>query len=277
MRKKFIFKSIIAGFIILFLMIDCDCDSSGKSDPDRNLELFLGEPAFRVDTLQIDEELVRVDDDPECMEDRSCNALGGFVASMANPNLQMALDEGLANIIFIYRGLTEDNWEGPTDIICAAINGLCGVPDAPADCEGGETEFYIDPAYYGPTPEQPNLGEKDLHLVFKDITVTAGYTEVDVEELSLPFPIDDELVNLIACNLIASGTVEPDLSGFSDGLLTGAITEDSFAELVEEGIGIPWDFAKLFLGEPDTDCDGDPAYSVLMISTGIALTLYEVP
>jgi hypothetical protein len=154
---------------------------------------------------------------------------------------------------------------------------LCGVPDAPADCEGGETEFYIDPAYYGLTPEQPNLGEKDLHLVFKDITVTAGYTEVDVEELSLPFPIDDELVNLIACNLIASGTVEPDLSGFSDGLLTGAITEDSFRELVEEGIGIPWSIAKLFLGEPDTDCDGDPAYSVRMISTGIAITLYEMP
>jgi hypothetical protein len=243
---------------------------------------FLGEPAFRVDKLEIPQELVRMDVNPTCTVDRSCNSLGGLAASMTNPELQAALDEGEANITFIYKGLTVDNVVGPTTVIGSAINGLCEVPYARADCEGGELEFFIDPSYYDPVT-------KELNLAFPTVVDDKSYTEVDVGTLSLPFPTDLGPVNLILCNLIVSGTVNTDLSGITGGLLTGAIVEgfedpdnpESLSDLVESGMGMDWELAKAVIGEPDTECTVDgvdrDAYSVRLESTAIAVDLYEVP
>jgi hypothetical protein len=243
-----------------------------------HLACFLGEPAFRVDTLKISAELVRCEDlaCSNCLADRSCNSLGGLAASITNPELQAAVDEGEINLIYIYRGLTVDNLAGPTTVVGAAVNGLCGVPYAPANCEGGEIEFFIDPAYYDPVT-------KELNLAFPTV-IEAGYTEVDVGTLSLPFPTDLGPVELTLCNLIVSGTVyekNGELSGITGGLLTGAITEDSLKELIEKGMGMPWDLAKAVLGDSDTICTvygiDKPAYSVRLESSAIAVDLYELP
>ncbi len=239
-----------------------------------HLACFLGEPAFRVDKLEIPSLLVRCEDVAcsNCLDDRTCNSLGGLAASITNPELQAALDEGEANVIFIYQGLTVDNLLGPTTVIGAAINGVCGVPYAPGDCVGGELEFFVEPSFYDPVT-------KELNIAFPT-TIVAGYTEVDVGTLGFSFPTDLGPVELTLCNLIVSGTVYVDsgeLSGIENGLLTGAITEDSLRELIEKGMGMPWDLAKAVLGSYDTQCNGDNAYSVRLESSAIAVNLYEVP
>ncbi len=269
MNKRLLFGLMAVSILAAGLLIWSCGDDIKVEFP--HLGYFLGEPAFRVNALEIDEKRVRCEDPScsNCKEDRSCNALGRIVAPATDLPTLVPPD---VNLIFIYRGLTKDNWTG-TIVDGAIVNGLCGIPDGPATCLGEETEFFIDPATYDPVT-------KELSLVLCDIPVTEGYTEIKVETLSLSFSTDPGPLSLELCNSVINGTVTSDLSRIIGELWTGAITEESLRDFVWYMLGdivFIMDPVRATFGVPDTECDSEPAYSFRAIFSATIVTLYEVP
>ncbi|UCD84008.1 MAG: hypothetical protein JSU92_12080 [Deltaproteobacteria bacterium] len=230
-----------------------------------------GQPAFRAVTLAMHADLVRCEDEccSNCIGDHTCNSMGGpVIGSFVNPELQGALDNGDANIIFVFKGL-----EYPPDdlmVDAAVVGGLCGAPAGPEmSCTGDETEFFVDPTFY-------DADTGNLNLMLCGLQVTDGASDMELGSLDLPFPADPEPVVLELCNLYASTTVSDDEETAS-GELSGSIPEVNLQNLVEAMMPGMWELAKSMIGEADTLCKGEPAYSVRMEFTSEIVELHELP
>ncbi|UCD85403.1 MAG: hypothetical protein JSU92_04190 [Deltaproteobacteria bacterium] len=238
------------------------------------LETFLGEPAYRMNTLQTHPDLIRCEDlsCSNCIEDHTCNALGGpVIGSFFNPEIQSAIYNGNANIVFIYRGLTVGNW-ADTIVDGAIVGGLCGesFPGGPVNaCSGVETEFFIDPEYYDTDTEE-------LYLLFCGIPINNGNTEFEIETFYFPVFTDPDIVYLEACGVYGNMTVAANLET-AGGVLSGAITEASLQDFFEELMPEMWGLVESMIGEPDTLCGVELAYSVRMNFTSVSVDLYLVP
>jgi hypothetical protein len=233
------------------------------------LDTFLGEPGFRLQTLQLDGEGIRIDDDPGCVAARTCNSLG-MAGDLANPEIEKAFTGGVANVIIVFRGLTKDNLADAV-VDGAVFNGACGTADAPVTCTGAETEYFVESGYY-------DADTREVTFSFCGIPIKDGHAEFLVESLSLPFPADPEPVTLTLCNLLITGTMDSEMTQISDMLLTGALSEAGLKVLVEALLGatMPWDMVVGLIGAPDTQCDNaEPAYSARFVANAVAVTITE--
>lgn len=236
---------------------------------------FLGEPAFRLNTMVFDGDIAN-------------NELGKLAFAF-NPIFQFDVDNGNINQIFVLKDLTKENWLGPTTVIWAALNGLCGAPAGPSTtpCTGDETEFYIDPISYNPgtgevrTWADGNIAEGDLTVISPGITlVTPVYgviLDIPICDLNIAMTVEAQLTE------IAGSRIEATYCPDGCGTIAGAITKANFCKIYDKFmhpmiVGSSCQDVIDLLGlNLDTDCAGEPAFSVRMLYAGTSVTLYEVP
>lgn len=236
-----------------------------------HLACFFGEPSFRLNTLVIDGD--------------TTNNEFGKMASDLNLLLQNVFDDGNINLIFVLKNLTEENRVGPTTVIWASLSGLCGAPAGPAtiSCTGTEVEFFIDPASYDSV-----TGEVKT---WADGNITDGNLSVISSGITMPvIPYYDIILELPICDVDIAGTVNAQLTEIAGsmieetycpdgcGTIAGVITKEDFCDLIDS---IMPGFCEIIIFEygltTDTDCAGEPAFSVRMLYAGTSVTLYEVP
>lgn len=272
MNKRLLFGLMAVSILAAGLLIWSCGDDIKVEFP--HLGCFLGEPAFRLNTLIID-------------EDTTDNELGKLSFQL-NP----ALDLQSVNNIFVLKDLSEENRAGPSTVIWAALSGLCGTPDGPATtpCTGAETDFFIDPISYDHITEEVKA--------WTDGNITGGNFSVIASGITLAYPVGYAVggaMDIQLCDLEIAGTVNEQLSEIAGsriestycpdgcGTIAWSITKEDFCEVFNHSpimYIMPYSCQDLIDDGglvPDTECAGEPAFSVRMLYTGTSVTLYEVP